>query len=244
MAKLSIWVCGGHLVYTIAVGGDWMPSFRFMLHVIPLYAFLMQEGLWRLADLAVRRGRPTRVATAAVVAVMSVLFVQNLTCIWRSKWWGGVAHRPGPFWHCEQAMAIGDFLDQALPPDALVAVEWAGVIPSRMRQPILDILGLNDRDIILRKGFLPSNIGRLPTAEYLSERGPELVVVVGRTWPTVEAARAGIDARPPSNIKNMYERLRSPELGYRLCVVKIGAEYWPCLLRPGSRALDGLCEGA
>jgi hypothetical protein len=241
MAKVAIWMCGGHLVYTIAVGGDWMPSFRFMLYVVPLYAFLMQEGLWRLADTAVERGRPARAVTGGALVVMALLFAQNLSGIVRSKWWGGVAHRPGPFWHCEQAMAIGDYLDETLPPDTLVAVEWAGVMPSRMRQPILDILGLNDIDIIARDDFLPSNIGRLPTAEYVAGRSPELVAVVGRTWSTVDEARTGIDARPASNIKNMYERLRTPELGYQVCVVKIGDGYWPCLVRSGSEVLEGLC---
>jgi len=240
LAKVALWVCGGHLAYTIAVGGDWMPSFRFMLHALPLYAFLMQEGLWKLADVAVERGRPVKAVTAAVVVVMVLLFAQNLTGILNSRWMGGEAHRPGPFWQCEQAMAIGDFLDEALPPDTLVATEWAGVIPSRMRQPILDILGLNDSDIIGRNEFRASNMGRLPSPEYLAARSPDLVIVVGRTWPTPEEARRGIDARPPSKIKSFYEALRAPEIGYVVCVVKVGEGYWPCLVRPGSSVLAGL----
>jgi hypothetical protein len=213
MAKVAIWVCG----------------------------FLMQEGLWKLADIAVERGRSARAVTAVVVVVMALLWAQNLTGIKNSKWWGGVAHRPNPFWHCEQAMAIGDYLDESLPAETLVATEWAGVIPSRMRQPILDILGLNDSDIISRDDFRASNMGRLPTPEYVVGRAPELVIVVGRLWPTIEAAREGIDARPPSKIKSFYEGLRTQENGYELCIMKIGEGYWPCLVRPGSTAADGLC---
>ena len=126
-------------------------------------------------------------------------------------------------WNAEEAFAIGDFLDETLPADCLVATEWAGIIPSRMRQPILDIFGLNDKDIITRDDFQVSNMGRGITAKCLVSRAPEVAIVVARIFPTVETARQGIDNRPDGTwVKRFYASLRTPESGHQLCIMKIG----------------------
>lgn len=41
------WVVLAHLGYVTAVGGDWMPHFRFLLPVLPLHYLLVQEGIWQ-----------------------------------------------------------------------------------------------------------------------------------------------------------------------------------------------------
>jgi len=244
LAKVAIWLCGGHMVYTIAVGGDWMTSFRFICHVMPLYVFLLQEGLWKVRDLGVTWGRSKAMTTAVITAMALLAAADNLDPLRHSRWRRGDFGRGGKYWHIDQAFEIGHFLDEALPADTLVATEWAGVIPSAMRQPILDILGLNDSDIISRDDFKASNMGRLPTPEYVVGREPELVIVVARIWPTLEEAREGIDARPKGTlIAQFYDALRSPENGYELCVMAIGDGYWPCLVRPGSSLTQSLCVG-
>ncbi len=243
LARVAIWVCGGHLVYTVAVGGDWMVSNRFICHVLPLYVFLFQEGLWKIRDLGLSWGRSRTVATAVIAGVALLAVADNLDPLRYSRWLREDMGRGGPFWHTDEAFTIGDYLDEALPPDTLVATEWAGVIPSRMRQPILDILGLNDSDIISRDDFRASNMGRLPTPEYVVGREPEIVIVVARIWPTLEEARVGIDARPPSAIKDFYEGLRKPENGYELCIMPIDGGYWPCLALPDSQAAQALRVG-
>jgi hypothetical protein len=244
LAKVAIWLCGGHLVYTIAVGGDWMTSYRFMCHVMPLYAFLFAEGLWKMRDLGVSWGRSKAFATAVISAMALLALADNLDPLRYSRWLREDFGRGGKYWHIDEAFAIGDFLDETLPADTLVATEWAGVIPSRMRQPILDILGLNDSEIIARDDFKASNMGRLPTPEYVVGREPEVVIVVARIWPSIEEAREGINARPEGTlIADFYAALREPENGYELCVMQVENGYWPCLVRPGSPLRASLCVG-
>ena len=239
--KLCVWMCVGHFCYVTAVGGDWMKYYRFVLTVLPLMCFLMQEGLWRVGDL-LERILSRRAVVAALSIVVVGLLAWNLRPLLRSGWIGGKEHRRGPYWHAEDAREVARYLDRSLPPDALVATEWAGIIPYYMRQPILDIFGLNDSEII-ESDFPGSKMGKGITPEYLVERSPDLVIVVARIFPTVEEALASLDNRPPSNIKNFYAALELPEHGYRPCVAEVAqGGFWACLVRPDF-SVEGFCVG-
>ena len=167
----------------------------------------------------------------------------NADTIARSRWIGGVAFQRGPYWHAADARDVARYLDRNLPSDALVATEWAGIIPYHMRQPIFDIFGLNDSAIIAGD-FPGSKMGRGITAEYLAGRAPDLVVVVSRLFPSIAEAEQGLDARPPSHVKELFAALASPAYGYEPCVMKIDElGYWPCLVRGGSAWRPELCVG-
>ena len=245
VTKAAAWVALGHVGYVISVGGDWMVDYRFVLPTLPLFCLLMQEGLFGIRDRFARPGHPApKAVTLAMGAVLSLVFLCNLTPLVRSEWHRGTRHAGGAYWHAGEARTIAKHLDAALPADSLVATEWAGIIPFYMRQPIFDIFGLNDSQIMARGDEFPgSKMGRGITPEYLVERSPDLVIVVARLFPTVAKARAGIDGRPEgTRIKDFYRALRDPAHGYELCVVQVGpGAYWPCLTRNDFLGRQGLC---
>jgi hypothetical protein len=207
-----------------------MIDYRFILPVLPLLAFLLQETLWGAVD-----GLPSVSARRALaVAGISALLAWNLQPLILGDWASGARRtkREGAYWNAGEAKRIGQHLDQALPPDALIAVEWAGIIPYYARQPVVDIFGLNDADI-MAQDFPGSRMGRMPTPEYLAARGPDVIVVVAVLFDTLEAARAGIDLRPKdTKIQQLFETLQDPTFGYEVAVTRLAdGTYYPFLIR-------------
>ena len=242
--RLAAWIAAFQVAYVVAVGGDWMVYYRFLLPVLPLVCWLFQETLRRVRSDALEAGvlspgldRPLGIAAVVVLLVWSSVPLAT------SRWTKPGSHTEGTYWRADHAQIIGEHLDRTLAPDALVATEWAGIIPFHMRQPILDIFGLNDGDISSRE-FPGSTMGRGITPEYLVERRPDLVIVTALIHPTIEAAREGIDARPPGRIQRFYASLREPEHGYELCVTEIeGHGFWPFLIRSDHPDRGRLCVG-
>ena len=90
---------------------------------------------------------------------------------------------------------------------------------------------------MFQEGFVISNMGRGITADYLIERAPELVIVVAKFYPTLEAAWEGMNSRPDGTwVKDFYHSLQDRPDGYLPRVVKIEEKgYWPFLVRPDSK---------
>ena len=230
---LAAWVAGGHLAYVFVVGGDWMPDYRFILTVLPLLCFLLQESIWVLDEIAGLR----RLALGAAVML---LFALNLRPLVVSEY---VRQPPvSSYWSATDARKIGMYLSETLPADSLVAVEWAGIIPFYMRQPVLDIFGLSDREIT--SGDFPgSRMGKGITAEFLVSRDPGIVIFCARVFDTLVEAQVGTRCRPQQTwVYRFYTSLTEPRYGYELCIMKMGDEgYWPCLIRSDLPNRDALC---
>jgi hypothetical protein len=229
---LAAWTAAGHLGYVTLIGGDWMIDYRFALTVLPLLAFLLQEGLWAATDRVPAPGPRRALAGVAIAALLA----WNLVPLVKSPWIDGSRREKhqNAYWNAVDARSIGHHLDRALPPDALVAVEWAGIIPYYLRQPVFDIFGLNDADI-MKQDFRGSRMGRAITAEYLVQRDPKVLIVVARLFETEQAAREGIDLRPEGAwIDDFYDELRQPPYGYEVAVSHVGEDAWyPFLVKPG-----------
>jgi hypothetical protein len=77
---LSAWVLvGGALAYNLAVGGDWMPMFRFMASASPFLALLLAVLLARLPQVP----RTVLGAAAVVFALLPIFDVQLSPRAWR-----------------------------------------------------------------------------------------------------------------------------------------------------------------
>ncbi len=159
-----------YLAYIVSVGGDYMPTFRFLLPLIPLWCALAAASTSVLGErLGGQQGR--RLATLVFV-IMGAL----------GTW---VGYDDGEFWpeqDVQQArlVAAGKKLNEILPADAWMAATACGRVPYFAERRCIDMMGLSD-----------AHIGRKPSAEmdtlfleghlkgdgrYVLDRQPDVIV--------------------------------------------------------------------
>jgi len=134
---------GAHAVWVVfGAGGDVLPFFRFWLPILPLGCALVAVGAGVVADAA--DGALARRRGAAVVLVAAALSAVGLARNW------------GPIQSRRHAMddgmtrAIGTWLGRHLPPGESVAATPIGAVAYFSRRPVIDMLGLVDREIARR----------------------------------------------------------------------------------------------
>ncbi len=144
-------------LHVTRVGGDFMALHRFYMPLLPLLAFLAQEGAahaWDAARDAWERhtqhplSTPQRLRAAALAALLlAALAASNARLTQRSLEVGSADGVDSIGWlkmFVEQTTAVGLYLQRAYPPDTSLATTAAGVIPYYSRMKTLDLLTLND----------------------------------------------------------------------------------------------------
>ena len=226
---VGAWVAVVHLVYVTVVGGDWMPDYRFVLPVLPLLCLLLQESSWILWDRAASAGVAESKRRAVLALAIAVMLALNVLTYRRSEFLAKPGE--GAWFISTHAKDIGEALNEKLPADALVALEWAGIIPFYLQQPVLDIFGLSDRDIIAGN-FPGSAMGRGITPEYLQKREPAVVLFCGRHYETREEAEIGIDCRKNhAFLYGLFTKMNSQQFGYEVCITRLGDAWYPLLVK-------------
>jgi len=127
---------GLYLGYVVLIGGDFKPTGRFIVPVLPMLAVLAQETVWGL----VQRGQGLRWAVAGLGAALGV--------------WGYLAQYEVAAGHAEERHAnlearklVGDWIATHTPPHTVIAIHSAGVIPFYANRRTIDMWGLTDRTI-------------------------------------------------------------------------------------------------
>ncbi len=123
----------GYVAYVVAVGGDFMPFFRFFLPILPLLAVLLA---WLLP--AVVGGGPRRIAWVA--GLLLVQLAAGLASEEPVR--AFVAHRTTVV-----GQQVGAYLKNRLEPGDRIAVNTAGSLPYESGLPTIDMLGLTDAAI-------------------------------------------------------------------------------------------------
>ena len=223
-ARHLAWVVFGQAGYVALVGGDWMPHFRFLLPVLPLFFALTQEGWVLLVDALAERVPSPRFSAAAAVAV---LFAFHLAPMRAALAFAEVA---GGHFRPHDARRIGEYLDANFPADKLIAIEFGGILPFYTHHPVLDTWGLTDRDVV-RRDFPRQVWGTRMNATYLSARKPDLVAGNARLLPTERAAHRSYQPGGP-NRYSYYPSMAGPKQPYRWQVFKLAEDaWWPALVR-------------
>jgi hypothetical protein len=140
----------GYLLFVALVGGDWSRG-RFYAPILPLGTVLFVAAFARAPRwqrLRSARARPILLGVAGVYLLACFVITSPLreASDW-SLWTRGDAER----------IAIGEWLRETAPPDALLGVMAAGQIPYYSKLRTHDMLGLNDPRIA---GMEVSRLGR------------------------------------------------------------------------------------
>ncbi|MFQ5719495.1 MAG: hypothetical protein ACE5IK_08080 [Acidobacteriota bacterium] len=150
----------------ILVGGDFKPTFRFLVWTLPLLALLATAGAARIMP----RGRGSLLTERALLAA-----AVSVAICW--SWFGTrparefARQRPIDLMYLRQAST---WFDEHLPEDAVLATGPSGAIPYYTGRQTVDMWGLNQREIARRR--MPS-MGRGAPGH---EKGDGRVVLAAR----------------------------------------------------------------
>lgn len=186
------WILGLALAYTaysIYVGGDFKPTYRFFALPALLFAALAGVGALRLGGLARRAPDALALGLGCVGAALLILPASTTRAFVRQRVQLYPLH-----------LAIGAWLRDALPPGTWIATANAGAVPYESRLPTVDLVGLCD-----------AHIARVPMPEmgsgtagheksdplYVLERRPKVVLF--------QAARLSPEPLTPDQIRHRLQ---------------------------------------
>ncbi|MEZ4238779.1 MAG: hypothetical protein R3F59_22030 [Myxococcota bacterium] len=197
-AGLAAWI-GLHLAYVVAVGGDVMPGYRFLVVALGPIALLAGVGLQPFG--------PRRAWAAAALLGAASLAVAHVDPQLSRRF---VEPDIGA-----RGREVGLWLRDHLPPDALVATNTAGSVPYFSGLPALDMLGLCDEHIAhapvprMGRGLAGHEKG---DGAYVLSRRPAVVLwgaARGRRSPLFRSDRQ-LDALPAFHRQYRLERHTLP----------------------------------
>ncbi len=163
------------LAYVIAIGGDHMPWYRFVLPVVPLLALATFHGV----------AATPRPHGAMRVSLLLTLAAGVVSTVYLGETAGFDGWRnPDPAAH--RGAVVGRFIRARWPEGALVALNTAGSTAYFSRRPAIDMLGLNDphiarvdtpHDPSLPWSHLPGH--HKGDGAYVLSRKPDFVILGG-----------------------------------------------------------------
>jgi hypothetical protein len=155
-----------HLLATVLTGGDWMPGYRLLVPVLPIYAWLAAVGVARLS---LRRRRLAALLLLLACVVPAADLATRLPELRAS---GGSR---------DQARALADWLRDHARRVALVDVGFLGYASG---VEVVDLGGLTDPRIARMPG---GHVAKHIDQAYLVERAPDTIVLHSVSTPRVDA---------------------------------------------------------
>jgi hypothetical protein len=156
-----------HVLALVFAGGDWMPGYRLLVPVLPLYAWLLAIGVVRARSATRRR------AWLAGIAFALALLVPTLDLATRVPELRSAAESQA------RSAALADWLHRNAHSIALVDVGYLGY---RSGLPVLDLGGLTDTRIAAMPG---GHLDKHLDPAYFSERAPDALVLHASRPPRV-----------------------------------------------------------
>ena len=158
------------MLYVMYVGGDYLPSFRFLWPIFPLWCALAAASV---SSFVVRLSGSSRVS-----AIVSLLFLVLL--VGHAGWERLNGHqRVGVQKLLAKAEEGGRKLNSILPKDAWIATSSAGIVPYFADRKTLDMMGLSDAHIARTEmSESPQLVSghRKGDGSYVLDRAPELIL--------------------------------------------------------------------
>jgi hypothetical protein len=162
------------IILTIAMiiycGGDWMPTSRFFVPMLPFLFFLVQEGVrlvWERVSLHDPLYKKRDLIALLLIAILAgnFYFERKETRLWV------YGTRTGTLY--QQYVDMGKWMQAILPPDSVFAGAEAGIIPYYSKLRFIDMLGIIDPQV----ARLPGGLHEKYSAEYVLSRRPDYIVL-------------------------------------------------------------------
>ncbi|MFT7464120.1 MAG: hypothetical protein ACI9EF_002469 [Pseudohongiellaceae bacterium] len=221
------WVVFAQLGYVVTVGGDWMPHFRFIFHILPLMMLLTQQGAWQFWDSLVPNVRATGSLAASLIVVLVAI---NAIPLYEGR---EFKELKGDHFRPQAARSLGLALDRVLPKDMTLAIEWGGILPYYTHHDVLDTFGITDLKIARHEGLPRTIWGRRIGPHYLARRGPDVIVPCAAAFPSKAEAIASVQPGGESRY-SYYMSMDGHEHGYALKVLKVNDfTFFPLLVKRG-----------
>jgi hypothetical protein len=194
------------IVYSVCVGGDYFPFYRFLVPAIPGLAVLGGIGL----SLTAQRVAPAAQHWLPAVALALALLQTALANISAEQ----SAFRAVIEIRSEREQ-IAEWLASRFPDGTTLAINAAGLIPYRTGFPTLDMLGLNDAHIARTEGSAGSDgtifVGHSKhDGAYVCSRAPGAVITSGARLHPGRSADEAILQAAVNSFPGDREFLRDP----------------------------------
>ncbi|MCX6646265.1 MAG: hypothetical protein NTY09_07905 [bacterium] len=171
--QISLILLGAYTVFIVASGGDWMPAARFLIHVAPLIAWVIADGLDRFARLF-------RSRYVILFIVFPLMIIGGFPAAQRihaqfgiSPWvWERLSWESPVYSHYLQ---MGEWLLRNASREDYLATGEAGLIPYVGQVRLVDCFGLMDKHI----ARLPGKIHYKFDESYVLARRPRYILLLG-----------------------------------------------------------------
>lgn len=130
-----------YVAYVVCVGGDFKPTYRFLLPVTPFLYLWLQESVALISDFLESKLTPSR-AKAMVFIGVTLCLCWTFVSTERAR--GFAASRRSVL---PMHTAAGRWLGRNFPPDSVLAADAVGVVPYYSGLTTIDMLGLTDLHI-------------------------------------------------------------------------------------------------
>jgi len=192
-ARLTcLWITTVYLAYVGYVGGDYIPGFRFLLPIMPLWCALAAASL----EIVGRRLNGARGALGAGVLLVALGGFYTAHDFQTHGFWPQQDRRH------RELVAAGKKLGEILPPDAWLAATAAGRVPYFADRRCVDMMGLSDRHIAAQ----PAKVGdTLELAGHLKGDG---AYVIDRQPDAIAFLRLIVRPTPLTNQPNWPQATR------------------------------------
>ena len=164
---LVIGICAVFAPYVMFVGGDYMPMYRFMVPLVPLFALLAIVLVARLAGRGGPEGRARWLVAAAGLLTLALTFHPS-TPLERDRF-GKPAVLEGTYrgvkfqrWNTARLSLFGRFLHTYGHSTESIATRGVGAIAYYSAMPVIDVLGIVDPHIsrVREQGTFPGHSKR------------------------------------------------------------------------------------
>jgi len=213
-------VGGGYLAYVVAVGGDSLPYYRFLVPLLPFLVVLSVSALSRFAagrDGALSPGRTALAAIWLALPLSSSLAGEQHDFVRNDR------IRVDSYW-----TAIGKWLKENSSPGDSIAVTTAGAIPFYSGLRTIDMLGMSDRWIARRempemgKGIAGHEKHDI---DYVLSQRPTIVIPQALLLPVPTLMEEQIETPWSPGLSGLLDRAKFRNM-YAVESVRIGSGYF------------------